>query len=68
MWGFWWILPLVGLLICLGFLVLAFRLMSTGHGFMCMGGHRSMGSDEVTEMRREIHALHEEIKQLKAAR
>ena len=68
MWGFWWILPLLGLSICLGFLVVAFRFLSTGHGFMCMGGHRSMGNDEVAEMRSEIHALHEEVKQLKASR
>lgn len=66
--GFWWILPLIGLAICLGFFVMAFRFMSTGRGFLCMGGHRSMGSDEVAEMRREIHALHEEVNQLKASR
>jgi hypothetical protein len=35
---------------------------------MCMSGHRSMGSDEVAEMRRDIHVLHEEVKQLKASR
>jgi len=68
MWDFWWILPLIGLLICLGLLVVAFRFMSTGRGFMCMGGHRGMGSDEVAEMRREIHTLHEEVRQLKASR
>jgi len=27
-----------------------------------------MGSDEVAEMRREIHTLHEEVRQLKASR
>jgi hypothetical protein len=68
MWGFWWILPLIGLLICLGLLVAAFRFMSTGRGFMCMGGHRGMGNDEAAEMRREIHTLHEEVRQLKASR
>ena len=68
MWGFWWILPLLGLSICLGFLVVTFRFMSTGRGFMCMGGHRSMGNDGVAEMRRDIHALHEEVEQLKASR
>ncbi len=68
LWGFWWILPLIGLLICLGLLVVAFRFMSTGRGFMCMGGHRGMGNDEVAEMRREIHTLHEEVRQLKASR
>ena len=68
MWGFWWIFPLIGLLICLSFLVMAFRFMSTGRGLMCMGEHQGMGNDEVAEMRREIHALREEIKQLKASR
>lgn len=37
--GFWWLLPLMGALMCLGFLVMAFRFASTGRGFMCMGGH-----------------------------
>ena len=37
-WGFWWIFPLVGFLICLGFM--AFRLLSAGGGFVCMGSHR----------------------------
>jgi hypothetical protein len=68
MWGFWWIFPLVGLFVCLAFLVMAFRFMSTGRGFMCMGGHRSMEHDETAEMRREIQTLREEMKQLKASR
>ncbi len=68
MWGFWWIFPLVGFLACLAFLVMMFRFMSTGRGFMCMSGHPGMGNDEAAEMRREIRALREEIKQLKASR
>lgn len=68
MWGFWWILPLIGLFICLAFLVMAFRFMSTGRGFMCMGGHHGTGNDDFAEMRREIQALREEIKQLRASR
>ena len=40
-WGFWWVFPLVGGLICLAFLVMAFRSMTTGHGGRCcLGGHR----------------------------
>ncbi len=66
--GFWWIFPIIGLLVCLAFMFVAFGFMSTGRGFMCMGGHRGMGSDDAAEMRREIHALREEIKQLKASR
>lgn len=68
MWGFWWILPLVGLFVCLAFLVMMVRFMSTGRGFMCMGGHRGIANDETRVMRREIDALREEVKQLKAAR
>jgi hypothetical protein len=68
MWGFWWIFPLIGVLVCLAMMFVAFRFMSTGRGFMCMGGHRAMGNDHVAEMRREIHALREEIKQLKTSR
>jgi hypothetical protein len=68
MWGFWWILPVIGLAISLGFLILAFGFIRAGRGFMCMGGHRSMASDEVAEMRREIHALLEEVNRLKASR
>lgn len=67
-WGFWWIFPLIGFFVCLAFLFMAFRFMSTGRGFMCMRGQRAMGSDDVAEMRREIHALREEIKQVKAPR
>jgi hypothetical protein len=32
-----------------------------------MGRHGGMGSDETAEMRREIQALREEVKQLKAS-
>ncbi len=66
--GFWWIFPIIALLVCLAFMFVAFRFMSTGRGFTCVGGHRGMGSDDAAEMRREIHALREEIKQLKASR
>jgi hypothetical protein len=68
MWGFWWIFPLIGMFLCFTFLVMAFRFMSTGRGFMCMGGHRGMGNDENADMRRELAALREEVKQLKASR
>ena len=49
LWGFWWILPLVGMVMCLGFM--AFRL-GTGHGFMCMGGHPGTRKDQATEAQR----------------
>ncbi|HEU4367049.1 MAG TPA: hypothetical protein VFV05_02340 [Methylomirabilota bacterium] len=54
--------------LCLAFLFMAFRAMSLGHGFMCAGGHRESRSDEIAELRREIHALRDEIKQGQALR
>jgi hypothetical protein len=66
--GFWWIFPLIGALICLAFLVVMVRLVSTGRGFMCMGGHQGMGSDELGALRREIRSLRQEVEQLKASR
>jgi len=67
MWGFWWIFPLIGLLICLVFVVAMVRFMG-GRGFMCMGDHRSHASDEEADLRREIRELREELKQLKQSR
>ena len=68
MWSFWWIFPLIGLLLCAVFLVALIRLLGSGRGFMCMGGHRADGRDESADLRREIQELREEIKQLKAPR
>lgn len=67
MWGFWWIFPLIGLLICLLFIVAMVRFMG-GRGFMCMGDHRSHTSKDETELRHEIRELREELKQLKQSR
>lgn len=67
MWGFWWIVPLIGMLLCLTFIVLAVRFVATGHGVMCMGGGHGAGGD-AAELRREIAALREEVARLKAAR
>ena len=39
-WGFWWILPVVGLAICLVFVFAMMRMMSGGR-FMCMGSASS---------------------------
>ncbi len=64
LWGFGWIFPVIGFLMCLGFLVMAFRFASTGSGFMCMGGHRGMsnGPDAKTSAGRD------ETSQLNASR
>jgi hypothetical protein len=68
MWSLWWIFPLIGLAICFALLVIALRFIGTGRGFMCMGGRQGVGSEETSAMRREIEALREEIKHLKASR
>jgi hypothetical protein len=66
--GFWWIFPLMGLVMCLGCLLMMFRSVTTGRGFMCMRGHHGTQTDEDSEMRRELSALREEVSRLKAAR
>lgn len=65
MWGFGWIFPVMGALMLLVCLVMAFRLASTGRGFMCMSGR---GRDRLADIRRDVNALREELRQLKAAR
>ncbi len=68
MWGFWWIFPLVGLLICLVAVAAMVRGMGSGRGFTCMGDHRSHTRDDYADLRRELSELREEIKQLKGTR
>ena len=65
--AFWWIFPIVGLAVCVVFVIGMVRAMSGGHGFMCMGGHRRHAGDD-DDLRREIRELSEEIKQLKNTR
>ena len=67
MWAFWWIFPLLGLLVCLGMIVMMVRAMRGGAGPMCMR-HHAQGADDTAELRRELRELREEVKQLKAAR
>lgn len=49
--SFWWIVPLVGMLMCLGFLIIASRFSTVVHGGMCMGGHRGTRNNAVAETR-----------------
>jgi uncharacterized membrane protein len=65
--GFWWIFPLIGLAVCLFFVIAMIRAMSGGGHFMCMGGHRRE-SDETAELRREVRELREELTRLKPSR
>ena len=66
--GFWWMFPLMGLVMFLGCLLMMFRSVRTGRGFMCMGEHGGTRTDEASEIRREINALRKEISVLRAAR
>ena len=67
LWGFGWIFPLIGLAICLVFVIGMVRAMSSGGRFMCMGGH-DHEPDGTAGLRREVEQLREEVKRLKAAR
>ncbi len=44
--GAWWVFPLIGFVLCLGFMLVAFRFARTGRGCMCMGGPRGMVNDQ----------------------
>ena len=66
MWGPWaWIFPLLGLLFMVVIMVACFRMMRgmMGGGGMCGRGGDQLSSTE--DLRREVRALREEIKQLK---
>jgi hypothetical protein len=53
-WGFWWIFPVIGLLICLFFVIAVVRVLSGGGCFMCMGHHHE--NDETARLHREVEA------------
>jgi uncharacterized membrane protein len=61
MWGFWWIFPLIGLAICLFFVIAMVRMISSGGRFMCMGS-RPHNSEDVARLRKEVEDLREELK------
>jgi hypothetical protein len=58
--GFWWIFPVIGLLLCLFFVFAMIRMMSGGR-FMCMGPHPHNG-EEVARLRKEVEDLREGLK------
>jgi hypothetical protein len=66
MWGGWWVFPLLGLLFVAAMVVFCARMMRgmMSGGAMCGrgGGHTS----EADDLRREVHELREEIRQLRA--
>jgi uncharacterized membrane protein len=66
MWGVWWIVPVIGLLI-FAFLVIALvRVMGAGGRFMCMGPH-DHDSEEIARLRREVEELREHVKKQRVA-
>ena len=67
MWGFWWIFPVLGLLICLFFVIAMVRMMSGGGHFMCMRPHNHE-SDEISRLRREVEELRDQVKKQGASR
>ena len=46
-WAYWWICPVIGLVMCLLCLLVASRFAASGRGCVCMGmgGHRGMADD-----------------------
>ena len=49
--SFWWVVPLIAMLMCLGFLFIAFRFAGARHGYMCMGGHHGERNHDRAETR-----------------
>ena len=66
MWGFWWIFPVIGLLICFLVVVVVLRTIASGGHFMCMETHHR-DSDEIDRLRRELEELREQVKKQRAA-
>ncbi len=67
MWGFWWIFPVIGLLICLFFVIVVVRVIGGGGRFMCIGPH-DHDTEETARFRREIEELREQIRKQQAAK
>ena len=63
MWGFWWIFPVIGLLICLFFVIAMVRMVSGGGHFMCRG--RPHGeTEEVAQLRKQVEDLRARVDKL----
>ncbi len=56
--GFWWILPVLGLV------VMAVMLFACSRGFGCMGRRTGRGAADVAELRRELQDLKEDVRTL----
>jgi len=61
LWGWWWLIPLVGMILCV-LLCRFFRRRSVGARFCGWGGVRRT---EVEELKNEIRELREELGKMK---
>jgi uncharacterized membrane protein len=57
--GFWWIFPVIGLLVCLLFLIAMTRMMGRGGPFARMG---LRDADETANLRREVEEPRAEVR------
>lgn len=55
--AYWWVLPLIGLVVMGAMLLVCFR------GFGCMGGRRR-GPGDGPDLRREVESLKEDVRKL----
>jgi len=58
--GFWWVLPLIGLVVMGVMFFVCFRGFG---GFGCMGGRRRT-SGELSDLQREVESLKEDVRKL----
>ncbi len=66
-WGFWWIFPLLGLVLMILVIGTCFRRMGGISACGCMPGHGTQPpSSEIDALRREVQALREEIRSLRS--
>ena len=63
-WGWWWVVPLIGIVLCI-LLCRLFRSSTAGSHFCCWGGAPDGRPDEV---RKEIRDLKEEIRKIKESK
>ncbi len=49
LWQFWWICPLIGLLMFLVCLFVASRFAGSGRGWMCGCGHHGIASERASQ-------------------
>ncbi len=61
--GFWWVLPLVGLLFMGLVFFVCFRGFRGAGAYGCMGGRRH-ASGELSDLQREIASLKEDVRKL----